>query len=95
MTLACAVTADGVTRLAYGSLGPRPLLVSDETGLLADPGAPDEAKRQRLEGLFVDASPSARSMRASPEYRVAMLHLLGLRAIRTAIERLADGTVAP
>ena len=44
VTLACAVTADGVTRLAYGSLGPRPILVSDETGLLADPAAPDAAK---------------------------------------------------
>ncbi len=37
VTLACSVAADGVTRLAYGSLGPRPVLVSDETGLLADP----------------------------------------------------------
>src|SRR5207342_1037596 len=34
VTLACAVTADGVTRLAYGSLGPRPILVVDENGLL-------------------------------------------------------------
>jgi CO/xanthine dehydrogenase FAD-binding subunit len=95
VTLACAVDADGTTRLSYGSLGPRPVLVSDETGLLADPDAPDRAKMQRLENLFVAASPSARSMRASPEYRVAMLHLLGLRAIGTAIERLADGTARP
>jgi CO/xanthine dehydrogenase FAD-binding subunit len=90
VTLACVVTPDGMTRLAYGSLGPRPLLVSDETGLLADPRAPDAAKTQRLEALFVEAAPSPRSMRASPEYRLAMLHLLGLRAIGTAIGRLAD-----
>jgi carbon-monoxide dehydrogenase medium subunit len=93
VTLACSVSADGVTRLAYGSLGPRPLLVSDETGLLADPAAPDEAKMWRLEALFVGASPSARSMRASPDYRLAMLHVLGLRAVGTALERLAGGTV--
>jgi len=93
VTLTCAVLADGVTRLAYGSLGPRPVQVSDETGLLADPTAPDLAKMERLETLFVGASPSARSMRASPEYRLAMLHLLGLRAVGTAIERLAQGTV--
>ena len=37
VTLACAVQADGTTRLAYGSLGPRPVLVTDETGVLADP----------------------------------------------------------
>lgn len=92
VTLACAVRADGVTRLAYGSLGPRPVLVVDETGVLADPAAPDDAKRRRLEALFAGASPSARSMRASPEYRLAMLHVLGLRALGTAGARLADGT---
>jgi CO/xanthine dehydrogenase FAD-binding subunit len=94
VTLACAVLADGTTRLAYGSVGPRPILVTDETGLLADPTAPDSAKRQRLEDLFVDASPSARSMRATPEYRLAMLHVLGLRALGTAIERLAAASGA-
>lgn len=89
VTLGCAVGTDGVTRLAYGSLGPRPVLVTDASGLLADPSAPEDAKRQRLEELFVDASPSPRSMRASPDYRLAMLHLLGLRGIAVAIERLA------
>lgn len=93
VTLACAVLGDGVTRLAYGSLGPRPVLVIDETGILADPAAPDLAKMQRLETLFAGASPSARSIRASPEYRLAMLHVLGLRAVGTAIARLADGSV--
>ena len=90
VTLACAVDADGGTRLAYGSLGPRPVLIVDETGLLADPAAPDDAKLHRLEALFTGASPSPRSMRASPEYRLAMLRVLGLRAVATAIARLAD-----
>ena len=90
VTLACAVDADGMTRLAYGSLGPRPVLVVDETGVLADPVTPDDAKLQRLEALFAGASPSPRSMRASPEYRLAMLRVLGLRAVATAIARLAD-----
>ena len=90
VTLACAVNAEGVTRLGYGSLGPRPLLVVDETGVLADPGAADVAKMERLEALFVEASPSPRSMRASPDYRLAMLHLLGLRAVSSAIDRLAE-----
>ena len=92
VTLACAVFPDGSTRIAYGSLGPRPVLVTDTTGVLADPAGPDAAKLQRLEALFVGASPSARSMRASPEYRLAMLHVLGLRAVGIAIERLAAGT---
>ena len=94
VTLTCAVYADGRTRLAYGSLGPRPLLVGDETGLLADPTAPDLAKMELLDVMLAGASPSPRSMRASPEYRLAMLHVLGLRAIHTAIERLANGIAA-
>jgi carbon-monoxide dehydrogenase medium subunit len=89
VTIACVVRADGRTRIAYGSLGPRPVLVGDDSGLLADPSAPDDAKATLLAGLFAGASPSPRSMRASPDYRVAMLHVLGLRAVRTAIERLA------
>ena len=90
VTLACAVDDAGVTRIAYGSLGPRPVLVVDDTGLLADRTAPDRAKMERLETLFVGASPSPTSMRASPEYRLAMLHVLGLRAVGVAIDRLAD-----
>ncbi|HEY3165356.1 MAG TPA: FAD binding domain-containing protein [Candidatus Limnocylindrales bacterium] len=89
VTIACVVRADGRTRIAYGSLGPRPVLVGDDSGLLADVAAPDAAKAALLATLFIGARPSLRSMRASPDYRVAMLHLLGLRAVRTAIERQA------
>lgn len=87
VTLACAVDADDRTRIAYGSLGPRPVLVTDDSGLLADPAAGDDDKRARLAELFVDARPSATSMRASPAYRLAMLQVLGLRALAIAIAR--------
>ena len=89
VTVAVSVTPDGVTRISYGSVGPRPVLVVDDAGLLADPHASDEAKLRRLDVLFADASPSPTSMRASPEYRLAMLRVMGLRGIATAIERLA------
>ena len=91
VTLACTVDGSGVTRLAYGSVGPRPVLTVDGSGVLADPAAPDEAKGAILERLLADASPSPRSMRASPDYRLAMLRVLARRALRTAIERLAAG----
>jgi CO/xanthine dehydrogenase FAD-binding subunit len=90
VTLCCGVDTAGVTRLAYGSVGPRPVLGVDESGVLADPAAPDAVKGPIFERLFVDASPSARSMRASPEYRQAMLRVLGARALRVAIDRLAQ-----
>jgi CO/xanthine dehydrogenase FAD-binding subunit len=91
VTLSCGVDDAGVTRLAYGSVGPRPLLVTDESGTLADRGASDEAKAAVFERMFADASPSPRSMRAGPEYRLAMLRVLGARALGTAIGRLAEG----
>ncbi len=89
VTLSCAVDDAGVTRLAYGSVGPRPVLVLDDSGTLADPDAPADAKAAILERMFADASPSPRSMRASPDYRLAMLRVLGTRALAVAIERLA------
>jgi len=91
ITLCVGVDEAGITRLAYGSVGPRPVLVLDESGTLADPNAPDEAKAPILEGMLAGASPSPRSMRAGPEYRLAMLRVLGRRALQTAIERLAKG----
>ncbi len=91
VTLTCGVDDAGVTRLAYGSVGPRPVLVVDESGVLADPGAPQDVKTEILERMFAGASPSPRSMRASPEYRLAMLRVLGARALQTAIGRLAQG----
>jgi CO/xanthine dehydrogenase FAD-binding subunit len=91
VTLCCAVDDAGVTRLAYGSVGPRPVLQVDESGVLADAAAPDEAKAAVFERMFAGASPSPRSMRASPDYRLAMLRVLGRRALARAIEQLARG----
>jgi CO/xanthine dehydrogenase FAD-binding subunit len=91
VTVSVGVDAAGTTRVAYGSVGPRPLLRVDESGVLASPGASDDEKAAIFETLFADASPSVRSMRAGPEYRLAMLRVLGRRALATARQRLAAG----
>ena len=88
VTLACSVSADGMTRLAYGSVGPRPVLAVDRSGVLADPSAAPEARTAVLDELLAGAIPSPTSMRAGPEYRLAMLRILGMRAVSTAVERL-------
>lgn len=90
VTLACSVDGTGVTRLAYGSVGPRPVLAVDERGVLADPAVSDAERDAVLERMLAGARPSARSMRASPEYRLAMLRVLGRRAVVTAVERLRE-----
>jgi CO/xanthine dehydrogenase FAD-binding subunit len=94
VTLACAVMDDGHARLAYGSVGPRPLLVTDDTGVLADATATAEARARLLDRLLAGASPSARSMRASPAYRLAMLRVLAVRAADIAARRVAGGAAA-
>ena len=91
VTLCCGVDDAGVTRVAFGSVGPRPVLRLDTAGVLADPSASPEARAAAFETIFTDARPSARSMRAGPEYRVAMLRVLGRRALATALERRAAG----
>jgi CO/xanthine dehydrogenase FAD-binding subunit len=91
VTLAVAVDGAGVTRLAYGSVGPRPVLVVDPSGTLADAAAPPVARTALLEEALAAASPSPTSMRASPDYRLAMLRVLAERAIRTAVERRDGG----
>jgi CO/xanthine dehydrogenase FAD-binding subunit len=91
VTIACAVLETGETRLAYGSVGPRPVLRIDTSGVLADVRATDDARLAVLDELFSEASPSPTSMRASPDYRLAMLRVLGLRALETARARLAAG----
>ena len=91
VTLTCAVDDRRDDPVAYGSLGPRPLLVVDDTGVLADPAATEDGEAGTSGGPVrrMPARPR-RSMRASPDYRLAMLHVLGLRAVReAAIARLA------
>ena len=77
VTLAASVGGDGSTRLSYGSLGPRPLVFASADG------------EPPLEEWFAQAAPSPTSMRASPEYRNAMLRVLASRALDTARARLA------
>ena len=89
VTLACAVLDGGLTRLAFGSVGPRPILVTDVTGILADGRASAAEREAVLEAVFAAASPSPTSMRASPEYRTAMLRVLGRQALDLAARRHA------
>ena len=90
VTLACLVEASGITHLAFGSVGPRPILAVDSSGVLAE-GAAGEAQDAVLEAMLGTASPSTGSMRASPESRLAMLRVLGRRALGVARDRLAGG----
>jgi len=87
VTMCASADWDGTSQLAYGSVGPRAFLVRDQSGVLADPEADPEKRAAILEELLSQATPSPRSIRASPDYRLAMLRVLAMRALETALER--------
>jgi CO/xanthine dehydrogenase FAD-binding subunit len=94
VNVACQVDAAGHTRMACGAVGPRPFLVSDHSGTLADPGASDAAKAALLRELLSRASPIS-DVRASRDYREAMLEVLGLRLLRACALQLSAGACWP
>ena len=90
VNLCCGIDNAGVTTFAFGAVSPRPLLLRDAGGVLADPFAATETKATALEALIAKAAPIT-DVRASAEYRLAMLGVLAKRAQHRAAERLAVG----
>ena len=88
INLCCRVDAGGRTQFGYGAVGPRPFLVADESGLLANPEATDVARDEVLLRLLTQASPIS-DVRGSREYRRAMLLVMSRRALRKSIDRLS------
>jgi CO/xanthine dehydrogenase FAD-binding subunit len=83
LSLCCAVRGRR-TRFAFGAVAPRPFVVDDETGLLADPAA-ERAERDRvLRGMIAQASPIT-DVRGGADYRRAMLLVLSRRALDAAL----------
>ena len=87
INLCCRVDASGETRFAYGSVGPRPFLVVETGGVLANPATPAEAKTAALMQLIGQSSPIS-DVRGGREYRLSMLDVMSRRALQSATERL-------
>ena len=95
INLCCLVTGSGESRFAYGAVGPRPFVVDDASGMLADPAAPPDAREAALARLLSYASPIS-DVRADRDYREAMLRVMSRRTLTTAVARLRkaqDGSV--
>ena len=90
VNLCCGIDNAGVTTFAFGAVSPRPLLLQDASSVLADPFAADDFKAMVLDSLISKAAPIT-DVRASAEYRLAMLRVLAKRAQHRAAERLAVG----
>lgn len=89
VNLCCSVSPTGTTRFAFGAVGPRPFGVTDATGILANPDSDPAQRDEALRRLTGQATPLS-NVRASREYREAMLLVLGRRALETARQRLQE-----
>lgn len=90
INLCCQVHADGLTRFVLGAVGPVPVIVEEKKGLLTSPTESDATKKSCIEDLMQKATPIT-DVRASKEYRQAMLAVLGYRVLLIAQERLGSG----
>jgi CO/xanthine dehydrogenase FAD-binding subunit len=87
VTMCASVDARDGVRLAYGSVGPRAFLVDDDSGILVDEGSNTDDRDNVMASLLAQASPSKTSIRAAPDYRLAMLTVLARRALDSAVVR--------
>lgn len=80
----CCMVGSRVTRFGYGAVGPKPFVLSDESGVLADPDSGAGARLEVLRDFVASATPIS-DLRGSREYRQAMLLTLSQRALSAAI----------
>jgi CO/xanthine dehydrogenase FAD-binding subunit len=90
VNLCCLVTAAGETRFAFGAVGPRPFLVRDESGALADRRTRAAARDEILHTLMQQATPIS-DVRADRDYRIAMLAVMSRRALAAALDQRHQG----
>lgn len=90
ISLCCSVDVSGTTRFAFGAVAPKPILQVDATGVLADADADPEQRSSVLDSMLEHTTPIT-DVRASRDYRAAMLRVLSRRLLQSAIDRLPDG----
>ncbi len=89
VNVCCAIDEAGVARFAFGAVAPKPFLVREE-GELAHPGTTAARRSALMDTLFSGASPIT-DVRASADYRRAMIRVLAERALTRALVRHAAG----
>ncbi len=89
VNVCCAIDDAGVTTFAFGAVAPKPFVVR-EPGELADTRTTASRRDAILDALFTDVSPIT-DVRASADYRRAMVQVLAGRAHGRAIQRRTAG----
>jgi CO/xanthine dehydrogenase FAD-binding subunit len=89
LTVACLIKEDGVARIAFGAVAPTPLVINDDGTLLTELRRHSRLTEATVDRLVARASPIS-DVRASRDYRWAMLRVFIGRALQRAVARL-DG----
>ena len=89
INVCCLVSETGLTRFAFGAVGPRPILVEDGSGTLADPTL-DAQENEKLLLRLIDQTSPISDVRASKEYRSAMLLVLSRRVLQESLDSLRN-----
>jgi len=89
VSVCCRVKSSGQTLFGFGAVGPRPILVSDESGRLGKANL-SEAERGEIFRTLVQPATPISDVRGSREYRLAMLIVLCRRTLQLSLARLAS-----
>ena len=89
LTVSCLIKPSGEARLAFGAVAPTPLVIKDDGDLVAELRRHSRLTDATLDRLVARASPIS-DVRASRDYRWAMLRVFIRRAIKKALDRLED-----
>ena len=79
----CCTVGPRRTRFAFGAVAPRPFVVDDDSGVLADPSSSAADRDRVLQEMTAQASPIT-DVRGGADYRQAMLLVLARRALEAA-----------
>ena len=89
LTVSCLIKPSGEARLAFGAVAPTPLVIKDDGDLVAELRRHSKLTEATLDRLVARASPIS-DVRASRDYRCAMLRVFIGRAVQRAVARLDD-----
>ncbi len=86
INVAIGVDRDATVTATFGAVGPTPITARDSSGRLADPDFSDEERDRMLTALIAETKPIS-DVRATAEYRSAMLLVLARRVLTRAMQR--------
>jgi CO/xanthine dehydrogenase FAD-binding subunit len=89
LTVSCLIKPSGGARLAFGAVAPTPVVIEDDGALVAEFRRQSSLTDATLDRLVAHASPIS-DVRASRDYRWAMLRVFIGRALQRALHRLEN-----